>query len=66
MRAFLQRSSYPQFRISKSDDEQCVLLAQILKVGSPELTTLDLRGNVLELEGDSALASVLRNMTSVT
>jgi Ran GTPase-activating protein (RanGAP) involved in mRNA processing and transport len=62
----LQTSSYSRFRISKTDDEQCVLLAQILKVGSPELTTLDLRGNVLELEGDSALASVLRNMTSVT
>jgi len=54
------------FTPAKTDDESCVLLAQVLKVGSPELTTLDLRGNVLDVEGDNALAIVLRDMTSLT
>ena len=52
--------------LKKTDDEACVLLAQVLKVGSPALTALDLRGNVLDVEGDSALATVLRDMTSLT
>jgi len=51
---------------SNLGDDQCVMLAEMLRSHADALHTLDLRGNMLGREGDSALALVLRDLTTLT